>query len=80
MKAITKLEISFKENRPKALMTMQEDTWAEVWRSTDVEMDFYASLPFAKFISVANYPAMFGIKIDNLLVMDLLKITLCPVK
>lgn len=64
-------EAKFKEFRDRALehgirkplMTMLEDIWAEEWRSTDAEMDFYASLPYVKFISIAKYLAMFEIKV-----------------
>ena len=44
-------------------MTMLEDIWSEEWRSTDMEMDFYASLPCVKFTSLARYLEMFGIKV-----------------
>jgi hypothetical protein len=64
-------EAKFKEMRDSAMakgiqrpfMTMLEDIWAEEWRSSDAEMDFYASLPYVKFTSIARYLAMFGIKI-----------------
>ncbi|UCC98829.1 MAG: hypothetical protein JSW66_02835 [Phycisphaerales bacterium] len=45
----------------KPLMTMLEDIWSVTWRSSDEEMDFYASLPFVKFTSIARYLAMFGL-------------------
>lgn len=45
----------------KPLMTMLEDIWSTEWRSTDQEMDFYASLPFVKFIGISRYLAMFGV-------------------
>ncbi|HZL10355.1 MAG TPA: hypothetical protein VFC65_10185 [Prolixibacteraceae bacterium] len=47
----------------KPLMTMLEDIWAEEWRSTDAEMDFYASLPYVKFISIARYLDLFGVTV-----------------
>jgi hypothetical protein len=45
----------------KPLMTMLEDIWAVAWRSTDQEMDFYASLPFVKFVTISRYLAMLGL-------------------
>jgi hypothetical protein len=42
-------------------MTMLEDIWSPELRSSDKEMDFYASLPFVKFTSIARYLAMFGV-------------------
>ena len=54
---------AFERGIQKPLMTMLEDIWSEQWRSTDIEMDFYASLPYVKFTSIARYLAMFGIKV-----------------
>ena len=64
-------EPKFKQLRDEAmakgiqrpLMTMLEDIWAEEWRSTDAEMDFYATLPYVKFTSIARYLALQGIAI-----------------
>jgi hypothetical protein len=54
---------AFERGIQKPLMTMLEDIWSEEWRSTDMEMDFYASLPCVKFTSLARYLEMFGIKV-----------------
>lgn len=68
---VWRTEVKFKELRDNAMhrgirrpfMTMLEDIWSEGLRSSDEEMDFYASLPYVKFISIARYLAMFGIKV-----------------
>ena len=59
----------FKEVRDKALAcgvtrpltTMLEDIWSVELRSSDAEMDFYASLPFVRFTSVSRYLKMYGL-------------------
>jgi len=48
-------------NRP--LMTMLEDIWAEYLRSSDAEMNLYASLPFVRFTSIERYLEILGIKV-----------------
>jgi len=45
----------------RPLMTMLEDIWAPGLRSSDAEMDLYASLPFVRFTTIARYLAMVGI-------------------
>ncbi len=46
------------------LMTMLEDIWAKGLRTTDEEMDFYASLPNVRFISLARYLMMVGVPME----------------
>jgi len=45
----------------RPLMTMLEDIWTPDLRSSDEEMDFYASQPFIRFTSIARYLAMLGV-------------------
>ncbi|MGQ8336955.1 hypothetical protein ACUNWD_10430 [Sunxiuqinia sp. A32] len=59
------LESAQEKGVQKPLMTMLEDIWAEEWRSTDEEMDFYLSLPYVKFISIGKYLSLFGIELDE---------------
>lgn len=47
------------------LMSMVEDIWAPDLRTTDEELEFYASLPNVKFISFARYLELFGITKEN---------------
>jgi alpha-mannosidase len=54
---------AMKDGIEKPFMTMLEDIWSEEWRSSDEEMEFYSSLPYVKFISVAQYLALFGIEV-----------------
>lgn len=43
----------------KPLMTMLEDIWEPELRTSDTEMDFYASVPFVKFTSISRYIDLF---------------------
>jgi hypothetical protein len=45
----------------KPLMAMLEDIWSGTWRSSGEKMDFYITLPFAKFTSISRYLEMFGV-------------------
>ena len=47
------------------LMTMLEDIWSEGLRSSDAEMEYYASLPYVKFISITRYLGLLGFDVGT---------------